>query len=130
MSRSILAAAVMVGAAIAVPQSPAASQDDAAITVTGPKRGTTGEPANGVRQRSTVTTSVSVDHADLDLRTDYGRWVLQQRLRIAADAACDRIDAVDPPGGPGGGALDDGNCRSIALRNAMPQARRAILDAG
>jgi UrcA family protein len=129
MSRSILAAAAMIGIAV-IPQAPAASQDDAAITVTGPKRGTTGEPANGVRQRTTVTTGVSVDFADLDLRTDYGRWVLDQRLRIAADAACDRIDAIDPPGGPGGGAVDAGNCRSIALRSALPQARRAILAAG
>jgi len=129
MSRSLLAAAAL-AAALAVPQSPAASQGDSSITVTGPKIGTTGEPANGVRQRTTVTTGVSVDVADLDLRTDYGRWVLDQRLRIAADAACDRIDAIDPPGGPGGGAMDAGNCRSIALREAMPQARRAILDAG
>jgi UrcA family protein len=130
MSRSILAVAVLCGVAVVVPQAPAASQADTAITVTGPKRGTTGEPANGVRQRTRVTTSVSVDFADLDLRTDYGRWVLDQRLRIAADAACDRIDDIDPPGGPGGGSLDTGNCRSIALRDAMPQARRAILDAG
>jgi UrcA family protein len=129
MSRTLLAATAL-AVALTIPQAPAASQDDTAITVTGPKKGTTGEPANGVRQRSTVTTSVSVDVADLDLRTDYGRWVLDQRLRIAADAVCDRIDDIDPPGGPGGGSLDTGNCRSIALRNAMPQARRAIFSAG
>ena len=129
MSRSLLATAA-IAAALAIPQAPAGAQSDTAITVTGPKIGTTGEPANGVRQRTAVTTSVSVDVADLDLRTDYGRWVLDQRLRIAADAACDRIDQIDPPGGPGGGSLDDGNCRSIALRNAVPQARRAILAAG
>lgn len=130
MSRSMLAVAVLCGVAVVMPQAPAAAQADTAITVTGPKRGTTGEPANGVRQRTRVTTSVSVDFADLDLRTDYGRWVLDQRLRIAADAACDRIDDIDPPGGPGGGSLDTGKCRSIALRDARPQARRAILDAG
>src|SRR6186713_3375832 len=112
MSRSLLATAA-IAAALAIPQAPAGAQSDTAITVTGPKIGTTGEPANGVRQRTAVTTSVSVDVADLDLRTDYGRWVLDQRLRIAADAACDRIDQIDPPGGPGGGSLDDGNCRSI-----------------
>ncbi len=127
MSRSLLAAALL-GAAVLAPQ--VAAADDASITVTGPKRGTTGEPANGVRQRTSVTTSVSVDVADLDLRSDYGRWVLDQRLRVAADAACDRIDQIDPPGGPGGGALDTGNCRSIALRSALPQARRAILASG
>jgi UrcA family protein len=129
MSRSIFAAAAFV-VVVGIPQAPAASQADSAITVTGPKIGTTGEPVNGVRQRTAVTTSVSVDFADLDLRTDYGRWVLDQRVRIAADAACDRIDAIDPPSGPGGRALDVGNCRSIAMRNATPQMRRAILDAG
>jgi UrcA family protein len=128
MSRSLLVAAALV--AMALPQAPAASQDDTAITVTGPKMGSAGEPANGVRQRQWITTGVSVDFADLDLRSDYGRWVLDQRLRIAADAACDRIDAIDPPGGPGGGAADTGDCRAIALRDAMPQARRAIRDAG
>src|SRR5689334_11196000 len=129
MSRSLLATAAL-AVALAVPQAPATSQSDSSITVIGAKVGTTGEPANGVRQRTAVTTGVSVDFADLDLRSEYGRWVLEQRLRIAADAAWDRIDMIDPPGGPGGGSLDTGNCRSIALRDAMPQARRAILDAG
>jgi UrcA family protein len=129
MSRSLVATAAL-AVALALPQTPAVAQADSAITVTGPKIGTTGEAANGVRQRTAVTTSVTVEVADLDLRTDYGRWVLDQRLRIATDAACDRIDDIDPPGGPGGGSLDDGNCRSIALRQAMPQARRAILAAG
>jgi len=129
MSRSLLATAAL-AVALAVPQAPAASQGDASITVIGPKIGTTGEPATGARQHTAVTTGVSVDFADLDLRTDYGRWVLDQRLRIAADAACDRIDDIDPPGGPGGGSLDAGNCRSIALKSALPQMRRAILDAG
>ena len=128
MSRSILAAAAVIVVAVVVPQSPAASQDDTAITVTGPKIGTTGEPANGVHQPQWVTTGVSVDFTDLDLRTDYGRRVLDQRLRIAADAACDRIDAIDPPSGPGGASTDD--CRSVALRNAEPQMRRAISAAG
>jgi tRNA (guanine-N7-)-methyltransferase len=32
--------------------------------------------------------------------------------------------------GFGGGAIDAGDCRSIAMRNALPQKRRAILDAG
>lgn len=129
MSRAIFAAAAL-AAAMAIPQAPAASQSEASITVTGPKVGTTGEPQNGVRQRTAVTTGVAVDYADLDLRSDYGRWELQQRLRVAADEACDRIDDIDPPGGPGGGSLDTANCRSIALRDAMPRMRRAILDAG
>ena len=127
MSRSILAAAT-IAVALAVPQAPVASREAAAITVTGPTVRNTGEPADGVRQRTRAMADVTVDIADLDLRSDYGRWVLDQRVRIAADAACDRIDAIDPPSGMG--AADYGDCRSLAMRRAEPQVRRAILAAG
>src|SRR5688572_4793876 len=125
MSRSILAATAL--AAAAVPLMPAAAQDTS-ITVTGPTQRNTGEPANGVRQRTRISADVTVDVADLDLRTDYGRWVLTQRLRIAADAACDQVDAIDPPSGMAGGSR--GDCRSLAMRRAEPQMRRAVLAAG
>ena len=125
MSRPILFVAA-IAVAIAVPQAPAASHAGT-ITVTGPSQRQSGEPANGVQQRTRIAADVSVDYADLDLRTDYGRWALGQRLRIAADAACDRLDAIDPPVGA---ALDQGDCRSLAMRRAEPQMRRAILAAG
>ena len=128
MSRSILAAAA-IAVAIAVPQAPAASHAGT-ITVTGPSQRPSGEPANGVQQRTRIAADVSVDYADLDLRTDYGRWALGQRLRIAADEACDRLDEIDPASGVGGPAIDQGNCRSLAMRRAEPQMRRAILAAG
>ncbi len=129
MSRSIFAVAAVIAVA-AVPLAPAASREEPSITVTGPTVRNSGDPANGVRQRTLVAADVSVDFADLDLRTDYGRWVLAQRLRIAADAACDQVDAIDPPSGLGGAAVDAGDCRSLAMRRAEPQMRRAILAAG
>lgn len=130
MSRTILATAATLAVAVCVPLTPAASQDDNAITVTGPTARNAGEPADGVRQRTRLVADVSVDFADLDLRTEYGRWVLDQRLRIAADEACDQLDAIDPPSGMGGAAVDAGDCRSVAFRSAAPQIRRAILSAG
>ena len=123
MSRPILSLAAL-AVAIAVPQAPAVSQDDA-ITVTGPTKRNSGEPANGVQQRTRIAADVAVYYADLDLRTDYGRWVLDQRLRIAADAACDRLDAIDPPS-----AVAETDCRSLAMRRAEPEMRRAIRAAG
>jgi UrcA family protein len=128
MSRSLLAA-VAAFAMTALPQAPAISQESGSITVTGPTARNSGEPADGVRQRTRLTSAVTVDFADLDLRTEYGRWVLDQRLRIAADAACDELDAVDPPSGMGGG-IAYSDCRSLAMRRAEPQLRRAILAAG
>jgi UrcA family protein len=125
MSRSFLAAAAIV-AAVALPQAPAVSQDDA-ITVTGPTHRNAGEPANGVQQRTRIAADVSVDYADLDLRSEYGRWVLDQRLRLAADAACDQLDEIDPPSAV---ALDPADCRSLAMRRAEPEMRRAIRAAG
>ena len=128
MSRSILAGASAVVIALGLPQAPASAQNDTSITVTGPVLRNSGEPADGVRQRTRITAQVAVDFADLDLRTDYGRWVLVQRLRIAADAACDRIDEIDPPTGIGG--VVSGDCRSLAMRRAEPQMRRAVLASG
>jgi UrcA family protein len=86
-----------------------------------------GQPADGVRQRTRITSDVTVGFADLDLRSDYGRWMLAQRLRIAADEACDRIDEIDLPSAVG--VVHD-DCRSLAMRRAEPQMRRAISAAG
>ncbi len=128
MSRSILAAATITFA-VAVPQAPAASQGDGSITVTGPSARPSGDPSNGVRQRTRLTSNVVVEFADLDLRSEYGRWILDQRIRVAADAACDELDAIDPPSGMSGGVAYD-DCRSLAMRRAEPQKRRALLAAG
>ena len=123
MSRPMLALAATV--AMALPLVPAMAEDSS-ITVTGPAMGRAGQPADGVNQRKRLVTNVTVDFADLDLRSDYGRWVLDRRVRIAADAACDRIDSLDPPSAAGG--ADD--CRSLAMRRAEPLIRRAIIAAG
>jgi len=128
MSRKTLAAAVA-AATLAIPQAPALAQDSS-ITVSGPGARAAGIPADGVGQRTQLVADVKVYHADLDLRTDYGRDVLEQRVRIAADAACDRIDAIDPPVGAGGLDPDAGDCRQIAMRHAESEMRRAISAAG
>jgi UrcA family protein len=128
MFRSLLAAATA-AAAIVLPQAPAASQGDASITVTGPSKRASGEPAHGVRQRTTLTSNVTVEVADLDLRTEYGRWLLDQRIRIAADAACNELDALDSPSALGGGAVHD-DCRSLAMRRSEPQMQRVLRAAG
>lgn len=126
MSRSIYLAAAAMAAAL-VPQVPAAADSGTAIIVTAPPMRGSGEPANGVQQRKRLVAHVAVDTSDLDLRTAYGRNRLDQRLRVAADMACDRLDAIDPPAGVGAAMNpDSGDCRSLAYRRAEPQMRRAI----
>ncbi|HEY6814852.1 MAG TPA: UrcA family protein [Croceibacterium sp.] len=129
MSRSILAATAVAAVALAIPQVPAMAEDSS-ITIRGPGMRAAGIPADGVHQRMELVADVKVYHADLDLRTAYGRDELKQRVRLAADRACDRIDAIDPPVGPGGIASDAGDCRFLAMRNAEPYMQRAIWAAG
>jgi UrcA family protein len=129
MSRSILAAAA-VTIAVAVPLAPATAQDPS-ITVSAPAVRGAGEPVNGVRQRMQLVANVTVDFADLDLRTAYGRYLLDHRVRLAADTACDRLEDIDPPTGVGAAMnADFGDCRQFAMRRAEPQMRRAIIAAG
>jgi UrcA family protein len=130
MSRSILVAAATAAVTAAMPQAPAAAQNPS-IIVSAPAIRGAGEPANGAHQRLQLVTDVTVDYTDLDLRTAYGRTVLDQRMRIAADAACDRLDSIDPPTGIGASMNADwGDCRQLAFRKAEPQMRRAIVAAG
>lgn len=126
MSRMTLAFAA--AAALAIPQAALLAQDS--ITVTGSGARAAGVPADGVGQRLELVADVKVHYADLDLTTRYGRATLEQRARLAAHAACDRIDAIDPPVGPGGLSRDAGDCRQIALRHAESEVRRAISAAG
>jgi|SRR5690606_27783643 len=130
MSRKILAGASAVAAALAVPQLPATAQDSAGIVVSAPAVREGGEPADGVQQRKRLVANVVVDTSDLDLRTPYGRAVLDARVRLAADAACDRIDEIDPPFGPGGWNADKGDCRHLAAKQAEPRMWAAIRSAG
>jgi UrcA family protein len=132
MFRSILAGGAMVATAAFVPQLPVAAQESVspAITVSAPGVRNTGQPADGVQQRKQLVAHVAVDTHDLDLRTEYGRAVLDARIRLAAAIACDRIDEIDPPVGAGGWVSDRGDCRHLAVKSAEPDKRAAIRAAG
>jgi len=125
MTRSILIGVAAMATAI-VPLTPATAQPgDIVVTVPAPHRVEKGW--NGVRPRMQLAANVWVETRDLDLRTEYGRDVLDQRVRYAADAACDRIDAIEPPTGVGAMMNPDiSDCRHIAAKSAEPQVRAAI----
>ena len=74
--------------------------------------------------------NVVVDTSDLNLRTAYGRSVLDSRIRLAADLACDRLDEIDPPVGVGGWSPDMGNCRHLAVQRAQFQRWAVIRASG
>jgi len=129
MSRSVIAGAALIAAAAVVPQLPVAAQDNSSITVSAPAARAArnaGQPRNMANPRMELVSNVSVSTADLDLRTAYGRAVLDARIRLAADAACDRIDEIDPPVGVGGWSSDKGNCRHLAMKRAQTQRGAAI----
>lgn len=130
MPRSILAGAAVIAMAAFIPQLPAMARDSAAIVVSTPAIRDAGRPGDGVQQRKRLVANVVVDTSDLDLRTSYGRAVLDGRIRLAADAACDQLDEIDPPVGPGGWIPDKGNCRHLAAKKAEPRMWAAIRAAG
>ncbi len=127
MSRSILPGAVAIAAAALVTHTPAMAQSDAAITVSAPTLRAGDQPKNSANPRMQFVANVRVATHDLDLRTEYGRDLLDQRVRLAADVACDRIDAIEPPTGVGASLNPDiGDCRHLAVKRAQPQVRTAI----
>ena len=130
MPRTILAAGAAIAIAAFVPQSPAIAQQGAGIVVSVPGVHSAAEPSDGVQQRKRLVSQVVVDTNDLDLRTAYGRAVLDSRIELAADAACDRLDRIDPPVGPAGWISDKDNCRHLAAKRAEPQISAAIRAAG
>ena len=124
MSRSILAGAAAIAAAAIVPQWPATAQD---ITVRAPITRSDEQPRLGVHPRMRLASTVRVETHDLDLRTAYGRAVLDARIRLAADAACDRLDDIEPPTGVGAAMNPDiGDCRHLAVKTAQFQVLSAI----
>lgn len=134
MSRSVLLATALIATAAFGPQAPATAQDSASITVSVPSvhpaPRNAGQPRNSVHPRLQAAANVVIGTADLDLRTAYGRNLLDRRIRVAADAACDQIDAIDPPVGLGGWIHDAGDCRHLAVRRAEPQRWAVIRAAG
>ena len=128
MSRSLLAAAATIALTALVPQLPAAAQSDPSITVTSPISRSTQQPRTGVEPRMQIASHVTVYTGDLDLRTEYGRAVLDARIRLAADEACDTLDQIEPAIGVGAAMdPDSGDCRHLAAKNAAPQRRAAAI---
>ncbi len=128
MSRSLLPAAATIALAAFVPQSPAVGQTnaDTAITVRAPDADNRDQSKYGVHPPRELVTNVIVETGDLDLRTSYGRAVLDARVRLAADEACDRLDAIEPSSGIGPLNPDTGDCRHLAMKSAERQVRFAI----
>src|SRR5688500_13480667 len=131
MSRSVLAGAALAAGAVFVPQIPVAAQDNAGIVVTAPAIRNADESRLGARPRMRLASTIRVYTGDLDLRTVYGRAVLDARVKLAADAACDRLDQIEPPTGVGAALNPDlGDCRHLAAKSALPQMRIAIAASG
>ncbi len=128
MSRSLLAAAATIALATFGPQVPAMAQADAgtAITVRAPAIDNRDQSKYGVHPPMQLVSNVIVETGDLDLRTSYGRAVLDARVRLAADEACDRLDAIEPSSGIGPLNPDTGDCRHLAMKSAERQVRFAI----
>ncbi|MNC93819.1 hypothetical protein D3C83_105330 [compost metagenome] len=53
--------------------------------------------------------------------------MLDNRVRLAADDACDQLDAIESTGIGAAMNPDAGNCRQVAMKNARPLVRTAIL---
>ena len=126
MTRSILIGLAAIATAAVVPLAPAMAQPgDIIVSVPAPHRVERGW--NGVHPRTQVAASVMVETRDLDLRTEFGRDALDQRVRHAADVACDRVDQIEPPTGVGAMMNpDSGDCRHLAAKAAEPQVRAAM----
>jgi len=128
MSRSILIGAATLAVAALVPQLPAMAQEpEAQITVRAPVVRAPERSGNGVNSPERLAAYALVSTSDLDLRTAYGRDVLAYRVRLAADQACDKLDAIDPPSAIGGApSHDSGDCRHLAVKDARSQIRTVI----
>ena len=130
MSRSMLFVAATAAAAALTPQTPAAAQEPG-IVVIAPRAPRSDEPMYSVQPSTRLYSHVFVPTADLNLRTGYGRFVLDRRMRLAADAACNRLDMIEPSSGVGSAMnLDKEDCRFRAYKLAQRRARYLIWAAG
>jgi len=127
MSRKILAGAATIAIAALAPQMPAMAQGSPAIIVSVPAPQRADQPKTGVNPARQLVANVFVETYDLDLRTEYGRDILDNRIAAAADLACDRLDMVESSGVGSGMNPDAGNCRHLARKSAEPSVRNAIL---
>ena len=126
MSRSVLFGAALASAAF-VAAVPLAAQQSDGIVVSAPSGRTVEQPRTGAQPRQRLVADVVVPTGDLDLRTSYGRTLLDRRVRVAADEACDQLDGLESTGVGASMNADMGDCRLQARKNAEPLMRRVIL---
>lgn len=124
MSRSLFIGAAAFAAVALVPNAPALAQDNS-ITVRAPQSPRVSQPKNTVHPQRQLVAQITVATHDLDLRTAYGRYVLDSRVRAAADQVCDRLDAIDSGIGLSGPTNESRDCRGNALRTARADTRWA-----
>jgi UrcA family protein len=129
MSRSILAgAAVAIALTAAAPFVPAMAQGDAdradssSITVYSPLRVENHRSPGGMTER-TLTSSSAVYYDDLNLRTQWGRDQLDDRIKLAAEQTCDYLDDLYPLDSSSTSSFD---CVKKAVRDARPQVYLAV----
>jgi UrcA family protein len=103
-------AAVLAAAGFATAAVPALAQDVDEITVVG-STGPDGKPASLSRV---------VSLSDLDLRSDAGVKEMRNRIRVTARDLCNEL-GEGPPSTP-----LDASCQSVALKNAMVDARLIV----
>ena len=126
MSRSVLFGAALASAAF-VAAMPLVAQQSDGIVVSAPSGRTVEQPRTGAQPRQRLVADVVVPTGDLDLRTSYGRTLLDRRVRVAADEACDQLDGLESTGVGASMNADMGDCRLQARKNAEPLMRRVIL---
>ena len=129
MSRSILlGAATAIALTAAAPFVPAMAQGDASrgdsssITVYSPLRTETHRSPDGTAER-VLTSSSAVYYDDLNLRTQWGRDQLDDRIKLAAEQTCDYLDDLYPLDSSSTSSFE---CVKKAVRNARPQVYLAV----
>ncbi len=126
----ILAACSFAASAAAQPdyRDPPAYDNDDPIVVSAPHVWQSGrDSATGAPIETSIARS-RVNYADLDLRTDEGRYLLLARVSSAARRVCRRLDMVSPPNGLEQPARED--CEADAVHRAQPQIDDALYAAG
>jgi UrcA family protein len=124
MSRSLF---IGLAAIASVAVAPMAMADEGAIVVSGPRVQSSGEAKVGVNPTMALVSQVTVPTHDLDLRTQYGRSVLDHRVKLAAAEVCSRIDDLTPVYGLGPNRSSESrDCRLEAQKSASSQVRAAI----
>ena len=130
MSRSILlGAATAIAMTAAIPYVPALAEghadraDSSAITVYAPLRQETRRSSSGIGTERLLTSSSSVYYDDLDLRTQWGRDQLDDRIKLAAEQTCDYLDSIYPLDGS---RSETTACVRKAVRDTRPQVYFAV----